>query len=199
MLKFMEACMVFGYPSHRIQSLQESLARVFGVRYGGTMMPGVSIMAFGRWSEPRVVRADSSVQLSRINALQAIYRDVLEDYMFPSKGRRILRRLLYAPPIYADWATKTLPFMITFLIAGLAFGGSLNDMWLAGVMGYIIRLAQSDETSVSLSSLGNEVYLAAIVSFVTRYIDYISNHIFCFSTLSSSAIIPMLPGSAVCE
>lgn len=199
-LRFQEAMMAFGYPSHRIMTQIQEIAKVCGMRVGITMHPGIALLSFGRWGEPRLVKVDDGgIQLTRIGNVHDVYHDVVEDQMFPSRGTRLLRRLLYASPLYSDNFAKTLSFVTSALIAGIAFGGSLNDMWISGVFGIIVRFLQADSTSANLSGLGNEVFLAAAVSFISRAISSIKSQIFCYSAVSSSSVISMLPGYMICE
>lgn len=197
-LKLTEAMMVFGYPSHRVVPSLQTIGKVCGFRLAVSMQPGVTLLSFGRWGEPRIVKAGGGVALSRLNFVHAIYMSVLKDEMFSSRGTRLLKRLLYAPPLYTATFVKALNFVTSSLVCGIAFGGSFNDMWLAGIIGLAVRFLQSDESGTSLSRLGNEVFLAALVSFISRAVSSVTPQLWCFSAVSSSSIISMLPGGLIC-
>lgn len=85
-----------------------------------------------------------------------IYRAVLHDDMYASHGTRSLRKLLNAKPHYGSKTRSLLSFITCLLICGVAFGGSLNDMWVAGVMGLMVRIMQLIASKSELSASGSE-------------------------------------------
>ena len=190
--------MAFGYPSHRVVPSLQAIGKACGFRLAVSMQPGVTLLSFGRWGEPRIVTAGGGTALSRLSNVHAIYMSVIRDEDFSSSATRHLKRILHAPPLYSATLVKALNFVTSSLVCGIAFGGSFNDMWLAGIIGLAVRFLQADESSTSLSSLGNEVFLAALVSFIARAVSSVQPQLWCFSAVSSSSIISMLPGGLIC-
>ncbi|PAV16160.1 hypothetical protein PNOK_0778000 [Pyrrhoderma noxium] len=86
---------------------------------------------------------------------------------------------------------------MSFLICGFAFGGSLNDMWVAGLMGLLVRLLQSAAEGSQLSASGAQVFTSALVSFIAQLLSSFTSRIWCFTSISSSGVISLLPGFVI--
>lgn len=200
---FAKALLAFGSPSHRIEAQLNSLSKVFELEAQFQHTPGIIQVSFGnpeqRSSETCLIKSNVSLSLGRIHSVHNVYRSVLHDDMFASDGMHQLRRLLYAPPQYGQAFRYVLSFIICFLICGVAFGGSLNDMWVAGVMGVLVRFMQNIASKSDLSASGSEVFTAAIVSFVARGFASYHSQIWCFPAISSAAIVSLLPGYLIRE
>ena len=95
-----------------------------------------------------------------------IYRAVLHDDMYASQGTHALKKLLASKPHYGNKTRSALSFITCLLICGVAFGGSLNDMWVAGVLGLVVRVIQTYASKSDLSASGSEY----VVSCPFRYI-----------------------------
>lgn len=121
---------------------------------------GIIQISFGnpelRSSETCLIKANVGLSLGRVNSVHNIYRAVLHDDMYASDGIHQLRKLLHAPPLYGTKIRLFLSFLSCLLICGVAFGGSLNDMWVAGVMGILVRLMQNIASKSDLSASGAE-------------------------------------------
>lgn len=159
-LIFAKALLTFGSPSHRVEAQLNSLARVFEIEAQFQHTPGVLQVSFGnpetKSSETCLIKSSVGLALGRVNTCHNIYRAVLHDDMSASEGTYILRKLLHAPPRYGTRFRYLLSFMICFLICGIAFGGSLNDMWVAGLMGLMTRVMQNIASKSDLSASGSE-------------------------------------------
>jgi uncharacterized membrane protein YjjP (DUF1212 family) len=159
-LTFAKALLTFGSPSHRIEAQLNSLAKVFEIEAQFQHSPGTIQASFGnpetRSSETCLIKASVSLALGRIQAMHNIYRAVLHDDMYASQGTRALKRLLSAKPHYGRKTRVVLSFITCLLICGVAFGGSLNDMWVAGFMGVVVRIMQTIASKSELSASGSE-------------------------------------------
>ncbi|KAL5490448.1 PRM10_2 [Sanghuangporus weigelae] len=197
-LLFAKALLTFGSPSHRIEAQLNSLAKVFEIEAQFQHTPGTIQVSFGnpeqKSSETCLIKSGVSLSLGRIHSVHNIYRSVLHDDMYASDGMRQLRKLLIAPPQYGQLIRYVLSFMTCFLICGVAFNGSINDMWVAGIMGFIVRVMQNIASKSDLSASGSEVFTAALVSFIARGFASYPTQIWCFSAISSSGVISLLPG-----
>ncbi|TDL27546.1 DUF1212-domain-containing protein [Rickenella mellea] len=197
-LTFAKALLSFGSPSHRIEAQLNSLAKVFRMEAQFFHTTGTVQVSFGnpesRSSETCLIKAQVGLALSRIHAVHNIYRSVLHDDMFASQGTKELQRLLAAPPRYGPKSRYLLAFLVCFLICGVAFGGSFNDMWVAGLMGLFVRTMQNIAAKSELSASGSEVFTAALVALVARGVASVPSHIWCFEAISSAGVISMLPG-----
>ena len=159
-LIFAKALLTFGSPSHRIEAQLNSLSRVFEVEAQFQHTTGIIQISFGnpelRSSETCLIKANVGLALGRINAVHNIYRAVLHDDMYASEGTYQLQKLLHAPPLYGTKTRFVLSFISCLLICGIAFGGSLNDMWVSGVMGLVVRVMQNIASKSDLSASGAE-------------------------------------------
>ena len=157
---FAKALLSFGSPSHRIEAQLNSLTRVFEIEAEFQHVPGSIQVSFGnpesKSSETCLVKSDGGLALGRIHAVHNIYRAVLHDDMYASDGTYQLRKLLATPSRYGMKLRFVLSFITCFVICGIAFSGSLNDMWVSGLMGLIVRLMQNIASKSDLSASGSE-------------------------------------------
>ena len=142
-----KALIMFGSPSHRVEAQINSLINFFDINAQYLHLPGTVILSFGDSetdkAEVLLVKANPSMQLNRIHQLHEIYRKVLHDDMYASEGTLVLRELMKAPKRYGDNLSCFFTFVCCFLICGIAFGGSINDMWAAGILGAFVRWSQN--------------------------------------------------------
>lgn len=159
-LTFAKSLLVFGSPSHRIEAQLNSLAKVFKMEAQFLHTAGTIQVCFGDpesdTSETCLIKAPVGMALGRIHEIHNIYRDVIHDEMPASKGTVEIRKLLAAAPLFGSKFRYFLSFMTCFLICGIAFSGSLNDMWVAGVAGFAVRLIQRVAAKSDLSASGSE-------------------------------------------
>ncbi|EJD05985.1 DUF1212-domain-containing protein [Fomitiporia mediterranea MF3/22] len=197
-LIFAKALIAFGSPSHRIEAQLNSLAKVFELEAQFQHTPGIIQVSFGnpeqKSSETCLIKSGVSLALGHIHSTHSVYRSVLHDDMYASDGVYQLRKLLNSPPQYGPKTRYVLSFITCLLICGVAFGGSLNDMWVAGVMGVLVRVMQNIASKSDLSASGSEVFAAALVSFIARGFASFHTQIWCFSAISSAGVVSLLPG-----
>lgn len=159
-ITFSKSLLAFGSPSHRIEAQLNSLARVFDIEAQFLHTTGTVQVSFGnpetKGSVTCLVKSNIGLSLGRIHAIHNIYRAVLHDEMPSSEGSRCLKKLLDAPPRYGTKTRFVLSFITSFLICGIAFGGSLNDMWVAGIAGFLVRVIQNFASKSKLSASGSE-------------------------------------------
>ena len=152
--------LTFGSPSHRIESQLLSLVKVFNVDAEFLHTAGTVQIAFGdavhHNTENFLIKCNLSLSLSRIHNVHNIYRMVLHDEMRASDGTRDLKKLLEAPPRYGYALRCLLSFITSGLISGIAFGGSVNDMWVSGILGLSVRLGLNHASKSDLSASGSE-------------------------------------------
>lgn len=163
-LMFAKALLAFGSPSHRIEAQLNSLTKVFMMEAQFHHTTGTIQVSFGnpesRTAETCLIKSPVGLALGRIHAVHNVYRSVLHDDMYASHGTRELRKLLESPPRYGPKVHYILSFICCLLICGVAFGGSLNDMWVAGLMGLLVRVMQNIAAKSQLSASGSEYVLA---------------------------------------
>lgn len=145
-MRLAKALMVFGAPSHRIESQLLSAARILEVDAELIHIPNVIICSFGdqdtKTTETHFVKCGGRLSLGSLHQVHQIYRAVVHDEISAKKATIQLETLLAADPIYGIAMRLILAFCISALICPLAFGGSLIDMWIAGLGAVGLHLMQ---------------------------------------------------------
>ncbi|CAL1695460.1 unnamed protein product [Somion occarium] len=180
LMRLAKSLMSFGAPSHRIEAQLLAAARILEIDAEFIHIPGVIICSFGDQdadtSELHFVKCNGRLSLGSLHKVHHIYRQVVHDEISAKAATGELDALLESPPIY-NFATRiALAFWISALICPLAFGGSLIDMWIAGV----------GASFLSIMQIG--------VASKTRGLSSIRDQIFCYTAISSASIVGILPG-----
>lgn len=153
LMKLAKALMVFGAPSHRIESQLLSAARLLEVDAEYVNLPGIIICSFGdqesKTSDTHFMKTGGRLSLGSLHEVHQIYREVMHDEISAKKGTEKLEDLLNAPPIYNVWIRCSLAFTLAALICPFAFGGSFLDMWFAGLGGIALCIMHSWSSSKS--------------------------------------------------
>ena len=130
----------FGTPAHRIEEQVTRCGARLGVATTMFSLPTFLALSFGPMDRQRTVnlRVDpGSVDLSRLHAMEAIQRRVLQGEIAPSVGAAALRDLGAAPPAFSDWAVWG-AYGISGMAATRFFGGDLRDACAGGVVGLLV-------------------------------------------------------------
>ncbi|KAL5527994.1 hypothetical protein ACEPAG_6795 [Sanghuangporus baumii] len=194
------ALVAFGSPSHRVEPQLTSLASLFELPAQFVHTVGCVQICFGHpethTSETLLVKADISLDLGRINDTHAVYRAVVRDEISASEGYSRLEEIIKRKPIYSKKLLFILTFIQGFIICGSSFGGSINDMWVAGLLSLLVSFAQIRASRSQLSSGGTDIFISGIVSLVSRALSArVPGQIFCYRSISSASIAGLLPGS----
>ena len=154
------ALIAFGSPSHRIEPQLASVAAIFNMPAQFVHTPGCVQISFGlpeqHASETLLIKANVGLDLGRIHESHVVYRAVVRDEISATAGRKQLEELLARPPLYSRTWLLVLTFFQGFILCGSSFGGSLNDMWVAGIFSVLVGLAQGAASKSELSSSGAE-------------------------------------------
>jgi uncharacterized membrane protein YjjP (DUF1212 family) len=162
-LTLSKALLVFGSLSHRIEPQLASLAAVFELAVQFDHVPGCIQISFGvtdptrhKQSTTLFIKATSALDLGRIHETHKVYRRVVRDEISATEGRKKLEELLAREPLYGKRAMLVLTLVQGFILCGTSFGGSLNDMWVAGILATLVAFAQQRVARSELSSSGAE-------------------------------------------
>ncbi|KAF9057691.1 hypothetical protein BJ165DRAFT_1335228 [Panaeolus papilionaceus] len=199
LLKLARALMTFGAPSHRIESQLVAAARILEVQAEFIHLPGIIICSFGDQdlggTESHFVKCGGRLSLGSLHKVHLIYRAVVHDEISAKQATEQLEALLQAPPPYSVAFRCFLAFCLSALICPLAFGGSFLDMWIAGMAAMLLAYLQLCVAKKSaLYANVFEITVSIFVSFVARGLSSIRSQIFCYTAISSSGIIGILPG-----
>ncbi|KAG9049344.1 hypothetical protein FS837_010558 [Tulasnella sp. UAMH 9824] len=124
-LKLARALMLYGAPSHRLESQLVATAKVLSVPAQVIHFPGVVLLSFhdkvAKTSETHIVKATTRLQLGKLHRVHMIYRSVVHSQIGVTEGTEQLAKLIRAPP---------------------DFGGSFLDAAVAGCAGGILAYLQ---------------------------------------------------------
>ncbi|TCD64324.1 hypothetical protein EIP91_004234 [Steccherinum ochraceum] len=191
--------MIFGAPSHRIESQLLSAARILEVDAEFIHIPGVIICSFGdsetRTTDTNFIKCSGRLSLGALHQVHQIYRQVVHDEISAKDATQLMDDLRHASPVYGSLVRCALAFAISALICPLAFGGSFVDMWIAGLGSVVLCLMQiSTAAQSTLYQNVFEVSVTIVISLLARGLSSIKGQIFCYTAISSAGIVCILPG-----
>ncbi|KAK7695428.1 hypothetical protein QCA50_000064 [Cerrena zonata] len=191
--------MLFGAPTHRIESQLLSAARLLEVDAEYVNLPGIIICSFGdqdtKTSDTHFLKCSGRLNLGSLHEVHQIYRLVMHDDISAKKGTEKLDELMQASPIYNTYIRCGLAFGLAALICPFAFGGSFVDMWFAGFGGVALCLMHSWSSSKSqIYATVFEITVTVGISLMARGLSSIRSETFCYTAISSAGIVSILPG-----
>lgn len=146
LMRLAKALIMFGAPSHRIESQLLSAARILEVDAEFIHIPGTVICSFGdadtKTSETHFVKSAGRLSLGSLHDVHQVYRQVVHDEISAKEATVRLDTIMTAPPLYGPVTRFSLAFFLSALICPLAFGGSFIDMWIAGTGSSLLCLMQ---------------------------------------------------------
>ncbi|KAG6903500.1 hypothetical protein C0995_005523 [Termitomyces sp. Mi166 len=112
LIKLAKALMIFGAPSHRIESQLIAAARILEVEAEFIHLPGVIICSFGDQelgcSETHFVKCAGRLSLGALHKVHLIYRNVVHDEISAKRATNDLEALLTTPPLSLELASKNI-------------------------------------------------------------------------------------------
>ncbi|PWN34686.1 uncharacterized protein FA14DRAFT_132406 [Meira miltonrushii] len=192
--------MLFGAPSHRVESQLNALAGVLHVDAQFIHFPGIVIASFGEsetnLSQTHFVKSKTEIALGRLNELHALYKEVMSDKIPISDASVLLDEMFSKPPEWSNLSRILFSIIKCGMMAPINFGGSFVDIWISALFGGLLTFSQ-------LCLAGNnqmfsnvfDIAVAILFSFVSRALSVKS--VFCYEAIASSGLIGLLPGYAV--
>lgn len=120
-LKLAKALLIFGSPSHRLESQLLATAKVLEVEAQFIHLPSIVIASFGdadtHTSETHFVKSSGALNLGSLHAVHELYRKVVHDEVSVEEGSVELSRILRAPPIYSLWYRVIFSALLAGVIA----------------------------------------------------------------------------------
>ncbi|CEH15056.1 PHEROMONE-REGULATED MEMBRANE PROTEIN 10 [Ceraceosorus bombacis] len=199
-LKLAKALMLFGAPSHRIESQLNATANVLEVDAQFIHFPGIVIASFGdvdkHTSETHFVKSKSDLSLGALHDVHQIYRKVVHDDIGVQEGTEELNALLKAEACWGEWARIGFAAVRCWLMAPMSFGGSFIDAFAAAAFGAGLTFLQLRVTRKNaMYSNVFEISTAILISFIARGLS--TTGIFCYQSIASSGLILVLPGYVI--
>ncbi|KAG9031248.1 hypothetical protein FRB95_002951 [Tulasnella sp. JGI-2019a] len=201
-LRLTKALMLYGAPSHRLESQIIATSRILAIPVQVIIWPGVALISFtdkaARTSETHIVKVTTRLMLGKLHSIHEIYRSVMHSQIGVEEGTTRLSDLLKSPAAYPKIARCFFAFCCAFVICVQAFGGSIIDAAVAGCAGFLLAYLQLHAAPKS-SAFRNvfEISTALWIAFLARGLSSWQTDYFCYSAIQSAGVVLILPGFAI--
>ncbi|PWZ00952.1 DUF1212-domain-containing protein [Testicularia cyperi] len=199
-LKLARALMMFGAPTHRIETQIQQTARVLEINCRCIYLPNLMLVAFGdettHTSETRFIKQSSGLDLTKLTDMHTIYWNVIHDKIGVEEASSQLDELMRRKPLIGRWPMVLVGgFASAFICVGpQGFSGSFIDALMAFPLGAFLVYCQSIITTELYSNVF-EIVFATFNSFIAAAVQ--SSGYFCYSAVVSGSIVLILPGFIV--
>ncbi|OAV91395.1 hypothetical protein PTTG_05692 [Puccinia triticina 1-1 BBBD Race 1] len=200
-LQLTRALMMFGGPSHRLESQVLATARVLEIDLQVVLIYSICIFSFQdeatHTSETKFIKQSPNVDLGKLTDLATLHWEVVHDKIGVQEASQEISRLMRAPAQYTNWQTILIGAMCSAFIGPAAFSASFLDVLISAPLGAGLVAAQLFVANKSdvLSQIF-EIVVTGFTSFVAAALA--STGYFCYSAVIASSIVLILPGWLVC-
>lgn len=200
LLKLSRALMMFGAPTHRIETQIQQTARVLEINCRCIYLPNLMLFAFGddatHTSETKFIKQAGGLDFTKLTDMHTIYWNVVHDKIGVSEASAQLDELMRRKPLIPLWPMVFIGgFCSSFISVGpMGFGGSFIDAVMAWPLGAFLVYCQSIITTELFSNVF-EIVFASLNSFIASAVA--STDIFCYAGVVSGSIVLILPGFIV--
>lgn len=203
LIKLCNALMMFGAPTHRLETYMKMSSRVLGIEGQFMYLPGTMIISFDdsttHTTEVKIVRAPGGVDLGRLRDVHEIYKEVVHDMIGVEEATERLEAVMQRNDKFPIWLRILLFGVASASVAPFGFEGRYIDMPICFILGCLVGFLQlwvspRNELYANVFEIG----AAILTSFLSRVFGTIRNgKLFCFSALAQSSIALILPGYLV--
>ncbi|PWN48540.1 DUF1212-domain-containing protein [Violaceomyces palustris] len=199
-LKLARALMMFGAPTHRIETQIQQTARVLEINCRCIYLPNLMLLAFGdestHTSETKFIKQAGGLDLTKLTDMHAVYWNVIHDKIGVGEASAQLDELMRRKPLIGRWPMVFIGgFASAFICVGpQGFSGSFIDALAAFPLGMFLVFCQSIITTELYSNVF-EIVFATLNSFVAAALQHTGY--FCYSAVVSGSIVLILPGFIV--
>ncbi|KAK3329945.1 hypothetical protein B0H66DRAFT_527312 [Apodospora peruviana] len=203
LVKLCRALMMYGAPTHRLETYMRMSARVLGIEGQFMYLPGTMIISFDdsntHTTEMKIVQSPQGVDLGRLRDVHEIYKEVVHDLIGVEEATTRLNEVINRKPKFPTWLRVLLYGIASAFVAPFGFEGRYIDMPICVILGCLVGylqlfLAPSNELYANVF----EITAAVITSFLARVFGSLhSGELFCFSALAQASIALILPGYMV--
>lgn len=169
-------------------------------------------------SQKHFIQRPQGLSLEQLQRTHAVYSAVIHDRISAAEGARQLKTIMTHRETYGVYVKILFAFLAGFAICPMGFSGSFVDSLVAGASSaflMVIQLLRGGDilftgifeyadgfcatciTTHSAIALIHRIVVAIFVSFVARLLNSIGGHVFCYSAISSSGVVLILPGFLV--
>ncbi|CAA7264465.1 unnamed protein product [Cyclocybe aegerita] len=198
-MKLTRAMMMFGGPSHRLQSQIQSAAKVLDIELSFLYLPDVVVLSFDDsgtgTSHIKLIRQSSGLDLGKLNDAFSLYWKVIHDKLSVSDASVELDNLMRKKPLYNWWQLVVIGGFCSASICTVSFGGSFADASMSFPLGGLLVAIQMLSVRNVLYSYVFEVSATTLFSFIAAALA--ASHRICYSAIASSSVVLILPGFLV--
>ncbi|CAO1630014.1 unnamed protein product [Parajaminaea phylloscopi] len=200
LLKLSRALMMFGAPTHRIETQIQQTARVLEINCRCLYLPNLMLFAFGddttHTSETKFIKQGGGLDFTKLTDMHTIYWNVIHDKIGVGEASAQLDELMRRKPLIGRWPMVIIGgFCSAFISIGpMGFGGSFIDAVMAFPLGAFLVFSQSIITTELFSNVF-EIMFATLNSFISLAVAH--TNIFCYAGVVSGSIVLILPGFIV--
>lgn len=199
-MKLARALMMFGAPTHRIETQIQQTGRVLEINCRCIYLPNLMLLAFGddttHTSETKFIKQTSGLDLTKLTDMHTIYWNVIHDKIGVEEASAQLDELMRRKPLIGRIPMVLIGgFASAFICVGpQGFNGSFIDAVMAFPLGAFLVYCQSIITTELYSNVF-EIVFATLNSFVAAAVQ--STGYFCYAAVVSGSIVLILPGFIV--
>ncbi|KAE8268871.1 hypothetical protein A4X09_0g3470 [Tilletia walkeri] len=200
LLKLARALMMFGAPTHKLESQIQHTARVLEINCRIIYLPNLMLLSFGddatRTSETKFIKQTAGLDLTKLTDMHDVYWNVVRDKISVTEASEQLDELMRRKPLIPRIPTILIGGLCSAFICvgGMGFNGSFIDAVAAFPLGMFLVYCQGIITTELYSNVF-EIVFCVINSFVAAALH--STGIFCYSSVVSGSIVLILPGFIV--
>ncbi|KAF8900860.1 hypothetical protein CPB84DRAFT_1847098 [Gymnopilus junonius] len=198
-MKLTRAMMMFGGPPHRLQSQIMSAARVLDMQLSALYLPDVVLLSFDDsgtgTSHIKFIRQGSALNIEKLTDAFRLYWKVIHDKLSVCDASVSLDVLMKKKPSYGAWYQIFIGGMCSASICTVSFGGSFVDALVSFPLGALLVVMQMISFRNVLFSYTFEVIATLTFSFISAALA--ATHKLCYSALTSSSVVLILPGFLV--
>ncbi|WVQ73238.1 hypothetical protein IAR50_002804 [Cryptococcus sp. DSM 104548] len=199
LLKLARALMMFGSPSHRLETQIQATAKVLELNCQVVYLPGTMLVSFGddatHTSETKFLKQSTGLDLGKLQATHHLYWNVVHDKMSVEQASKDLDVLMTSPVYYTWWQTLIIGGLCSAFICVMAFYGSFVDALMSIPLGVLLVGVQMLAARNDMFSNVFEITIATVISFISAALA--SSGVFCYTALVSGGVVLILPGYIV--
>lgn len=199
LLKLARALMMFGSPSHRLETQIQATARVLEINAQVVYLPGIMLVSFAdeatHTSETKFLKQATGLDLGKLLAVHNVYWDVVHDRVAVDEASKVIDTLMTMPPHYNALWTIIIGGCCSAIIVIPSFYGSFIDALMAAPLGMVLVGVQMVAAKNDMLANVFEITVATLISFFAALLA--STDQFCYTALVSGGVVLILPGYIV--
>ncbi|OZJ02544.1 hypothetical protein BZG36_04498, partial [Bifiguratus adelaidae] len=138
--KLAEALIIYGCPSHRLESAMKQVSNALRVDAGYVYLPNCMFISFfdveTHTTETHFLRVYQGYDMHRLSEIYRLEKLVTHGEVTVEDALSYMTRIKEAPDYYPRWLTMSMYIIASFSSAFMFFGGSWPEMGLAGALGF---------------------------------------------------------------